>query len=125
MDLCGRAGKVCVVGLAALAAAEGFMAPPALGAVAAARGHSSRGPLMGLKNTEGKAPIINLFDERAGCARESKEYTGKKTGGVDDAMCLKVYMDKIEWSEGATQQVMAELIPQLSPAVRRAKGIIK
>lgn len=97
-----------------------------LGTVHALRRSSNSGSLqMGLKNSEGKAPIINFFDERMGCARESKEYKGKPSGGVDDQLCIKVYMEVVQWSDVATQQFMAELLPQLSPIVRRAKGIIK
>ena len=41
-------------------------------------------------HTQGKAPVITVFDHRGCTAHTNKEYTGGKSGDQDDEMCVKV-----------------------------------
>jgi len=71
------------------------------------------------------APYISIFSELRGCARESKEYTGPKSGDYNDALCLKIEMDKVSWSKDSAKTLIKELLPTLSPANRKIRGYWK
>jgi hypothetical protein len=55
------------------------------------------------------APVITVFDHR-GCQRggPDREYTGKKAGGPDDEMCVKVKAEKIQVSDTTASAVLQQ-----------------
>mmetsp|Transcript_27328 Transcript_27328/g.68907 ORF Transcript_27328/g.68907 Transcript_27328/m.68907 type:complete len:166 (-) Transcript_27328:281-778(-) len=76
-----------------------------------------------LPKQKNKAPYVYLLDER-GCSRKGNEYKGKKSGGIDDQMCVQVQMQTVEvWSERVTDQLLYELLPTLSPLNRYKLGL--
>ena len=62
----------------------------------------------------GKAPVITVFDHR-GCQRGTpdKEYRGKKAGGPDDEMCIKVQSAKIAVSASTADSVLQQSLSVL------------
>jgi hypothetical protein len=83
----------------------GGAAPPA--AVSAPRSAPRSSGGKGKKNAV--APVITVFDHR-GCQRggPDREYTGKKAGGPDDEMCVKVKAEKIQVSDTTASAVLQQ-----------------
>ena len=67
------------------------------GAAAAVAAPLLRGsPAEAKMDKSGKAPTILIMDHR-GCSRKAGgEYTGAKAGDMNDEMCVKVSMSKVE-----------------------------
>jgi len=80
---------------AVIASAAAFS--PALSGVRARTGATSLNMAMDKSN---KAPEIVIMDHR-GCSRKAGgEYTGGKSGDMNDEMCVKVSMVKVDGGAG-------------------------
>jgi hypothetical protein len=69
---------------------------------------------MGNKNTnlDYFVPQITVFDHR-GCSRAPKEYSGKRTGGIDDEMLVKVAFAPVKFDTKYAESVLAQVIGTL------------
>ena len=60
-----------------------------------------------------KAPVITIFDAR-GCGDHSnKEYTGPKSGDMNDDQCVKVTMEAIKVGDDVAGLVLKECLSEL------------
>eukprot|EP00277_Geminigera_cryophila_P036906 CAMPEP_0173102152 /NCGR_PEP_ID=MMETSP1102-20130122/37363_1 /TAXON_ID=49646 /ORGANISM="Geminigera sp., Strain Caron Lab Isolate" /LENGTH=149 /DNA_ID=CAMNT_0013996199 /DNA_START=305 /DNA_END=754 /DNA_ORIENTATION=+ len=67
-------------------------------------------------NFPGRAPVISVLDHR-GCSRKGTEYTGQRSGGTDDEMCVIVRNPEIKVSDESARKYLQEVISY------QAKGI--
>jgi hypothetical protein len=60
-----------------------------------------------------KAPIITMFDGRGCTEHKNREYTGPKTGGIEDELCVKVQFERIQADETNAFGILKEVLSQL------------
>lgn len=88
----------------------------ALAAGAAAAGVAAALPLRAEAKSvwpSNKAPIITMFDGRGCSEHKNREYTGAKTGTMDDEMCIKVQFERLPADETYAFGVLKEVLSQL------------
>ena len=63
-----------------------------------------------------RAPVITVFDHRGCTAHKNAEYTGRRTGDQDDAMCVKVQSSKIAVDSNVAADVLKSSLTVLPKA---------